>query len=78
MVIQHQKKQKKIKKKKKIKLDTNEIVKVSRKTGKQKIVIKNFKILYESRKKLSNCLMIILKLYLKLNIKENMEEDSKH
>ena len=50
MVIQHQKKQKKIKKKKKIKLDTNEIVKVSRKTEKQKIVIKNFKILYESRK----------------------------
>ena len=51
---------------------------MSRKTEKQKSVIKIFKILYESREKLSNCLMIILKLYLKLNIKENMEEDSKH
>ena len=28
-------------------------------------------------KKLSNCLMIILKLYLDLNIKQNMEKDSK-
>ena len=29
-------------------------------------------------KKLSNCLMIILKLHLKLNTKQNMEQDTKY
>ena len=29
-------------------------------------------------KKLSNCLTVILKFYLKLNIKQNMEKESKY
>ena len=31
-----------------------------------------------TEKKLSNCLMIVLKLYLKLNTKQNIEKDSKY
>ena len=30
------------------------------------------------KKKLSNCLIIILQLYLRLNLKQNMEKDSKY
>ena len=52
MVIQLQKKKKKIKKRK-IKLDINEIVEGSKKSEKQKIkAIKNIKTLYESQEKL--------------------------
>ena len=31
-----------------------------------------------NEKKLLNCLIIVLKLYLKLNTKQNMEKDSKY
>ena len=40
--------------------------------------MKNTKTLYESREKLSNCLMVILKLYLRLNIDQFMEKDAKY
>ena len=78
MVIQHQKKQKTKQKLKKIKLDISEIAKRKNKSGEQKGAMKNIMALYESQEAVSNCLMIILKLYLILNAKQNMEKDSKY
>ena len=45
------------------------------KSEEQNSEIKNIKTLYESREKISDCLMIILKLYMKLNTKQSMEKD---
>ena len=42
----------------------------------QKIILNNLKMLAKQDKKLSNCLMIILQLYLRLNMKQSMEKDS--
>ena len=78
MVIQHQKKQKTKQKLKKIKSDISEIAKRKNKSGEQKDAMKNIMALYESQEEVSNCLMIILKLYLILNAKQNMEKDSKY
>ena len=78
MVIQHQKKQKTKQKLKKIKSDISEIAKRKNKSGEQKGAMKNIMALYESQEEVSNCLMIILKLYLILNAKQNMEKDSKY
>ena len=64
-------------KQKEFKSNINETVKQG-KNRKRKNAIKNIKTLYESRKKLSNCFMIILELYLKLNTTQNTEEVSKY
>ena len=72
--IQHQEKQKKIKK---IKSNINEIVKGRDKFEEPKSAMKNFKHFTNDDKKLSICLTIILKLYMKLNTKQNMENESK-
>ena len=41
----------------------------------QRIILKYFA---KQVEKLSNCLMIVLQLYLGLNMKQNMENDSKY
>ena len=41
----------------------------------QRIILKYFA---KQGEKLSNCLMIVLQLYLGLNMKQNMENDSKY
>ena len=76
MVIQHQKKRKKIKKKNES--DINEIAKERNTLVKQKSAIKKLKHFTNHEKKFSNCLIIILKFYLKLNTKQNVEKDSKY
>ena len=74
--MKHQKKQKKIKKNIS---DINEIVKGGRKSEEETSAIKKIlKHFTNNQKKLSNCLMNILKLYLKLNIKQNMGKVSKY
>ena len=74
--MKHQKKQKKIKKNIS---DINEIVKGGRKSEEKTSAIKKIlKHFTNNQKKLSNCLMNILKLYLKLNIKQNMGKVSKY
>ena len=65
-------------KQREFKSDLNEILKGRYKSENQNIVIKNIKTLYESRENLSNCLMIFLELYLKLNTKQNLERGSKY
>ena len=54
------------------------MVKELKKSEGQKSAIKNIKTFYESREKISNCLMIILELYLKLNTKQNTKKGSKY
>ena len=57
-------------------IDINETMKIRYQSQEQKITIKSIEKLYESRKKeLSNCLMIILKLLLRLNIDQFMDRD---
>ena len=74
--MKHQKKQKKIKKNIS---DINEIVKGGRKSEEETSAIKKIlKHFTNNQKKLSNSLMNILKLYLKLNIKQNMGKVSKY
>ena len=41
----------------------------------QRIILKHFA---KKGEKLSSCLMIVLQLYLGLNMKQNMENDSKY
>ena len=48
------------------------------KSKEQKNTINNLEMFYKAREKLSSCLMIILQLYLRINIKQNMEKDSKY
>ena len=62
---------------KEFKSEINEIVIGSKKSEDQISAISNIKTLYEHKKKLSNCLMIILELCLKLNTKQNMEKVSR-
>ena len=54
-----------------------EISKERFKSEDQKSALKILKHFTSHGKKLSNCLMIILQLYMKLNIKQNMEKVSK-
>ena len=53
----------------------NEILHGRDKSEEQNVAKKILKHFTNHEKKLSNCLMIILKLYLKLNRKQNMEKD---
>ena len=71
MAIQHYKKKKKTKEKK-IRYKGNS------KRMKKSIKIKILKHSMNHEKKLSNCSMIILKFYLKFNIKQNIEKGSKY
>ena len=48
------------------------------KSKEQKNTINNLEMFYKAREKLSSCLMMILQLYLRINIKQNMEKDSKY
>ena len=59
------------------KLDLNKITRGNRKKKKKHQIktIKNIKNLYELRKRLSKCIMILLKLHLKLSTKQNMGKD---
>ena len=50
----------------------------NKKSEDQKNAIKLLKHFTNHEKKLSNCLVIILELHLKLNTKQNMEKVSKH
>ena len=59
-------------------MQINEIVKGEKKLEDQKSAINNIKTAYESWKKLSSFLMIILELYLKINTKENIEKVPKY
>ena len=59
--------------KKTIKSDINKIVKRKHKSEEQKSAIEILKHFKNHEKKLSNCLMIILKLYLKLNSKKMLQ-----
>ena len=65
------------KKEKEFKSEINKIVKRGKKSEYQKSAINNIKTLYKPWEKLSNCLMIILELYLKVNAKQKMEKLSK-
>ena len=58
------------------KSNINEIMVGSKKSEDQKSTIKN--VSTNREKKLLNCLMIILELYLKLNSEQNTEEVSKY
>ena len=58
--------------------DPNEKLKGRHKSQDQKCSIKDIKMLYESREKLSMCLMIILQWYLRLNTNQFMEKDLKY
>ena len=59
------------------KSDLNERTRANpkKKSDHQIKTIENIKNIYESRKKLSNCVMTMLKLDLKLRINQNMEKD---
>ena len=48
------------------------------KSEEQKNTINKLRMFYKAREKLLHCLMIIPQLYVKLNIKQNMEKDSKY
>ena len=63
---------------KEFKNEITHILKWKNKTDGQIHAINNIKTLYKSREKLSNCLVIILELHLKLNTKQNMEKVSKY
>ena len=75
MVLRNYKKQKEIKI---TKSDVNEILKGGKESEEQKSAIKISKYFTDHNKRLIHCLMIIPKLYLKLNIKQNMEKRSKY
>ena len=50
----------------------------SKKCKKKKVIKKTLKHFTNHEKKLSSCLMVIPKLYLKLNTKQDIEKDSKY
>ena len=44
----------------------------------QKNAMNNLKVFYKAREKVINCLIIILQFLLMVNMKQNMEKDSKY
>ena len=72
MVIEHQKKQKKIKQ---IKSDINEIVNRRKKSEEQNSALKNIKILYGSPEKVTKFFNNYSKIVSEVKYKKNMEKD---
>ena len=63
------------KKQKEFKSEINEIVTGRNQSEDQKSVINNIKTLTNHKKSLSNCLVIIQELYLRLNTRQNKKKD---